>query len=156
MSHSFGWLAGGCLLPGKLSLHSDKLISCTNNQAACTCEAGKCPKSAGEAILKRISRPTRNYAVIGVNLEICFRGIILMNQGDFDSLRGSCTAPSNKHVCFTGSLYNYVCKVWGIHNRPIPHKLIGWANYFLLKCWGKNHDVMLPFKHCFNGKSVQF
>ena len=32
-------------------------------------------------------------------------------------------------------------------NRPIPHKLIGWANYFLLKCWGKNHDVMLPFKH---------
>ena len=27
-------------------------------------------------------------------------------------------------------------------NRPIPHKLIGWANYFLLKCWGKNHDVM--------------
>ena len=40
-----------CLLPGKLSLHSDKLISCTNNQAAC--EAGKCPKSAGEAILKR-------------------------------------------------------------------------------------------------------
>ena len=41
-------------------------------------------------------------------------------------------------------------------NRPIPHKLIGWANYFLLKCWGKNHDVMLPFKHCFNGKSVQF
>ena len=41
-------------------------------------------------------------------------------------------------------------------NRPIPHKLIGWANYFQLKCWGKNHDVMLPFKHCFNGKSVQF
>ena len=38
-----------------------------------------------------------------------------MNQGDFDSLRGSCTAPSNKHVCFTGSRYNYVCKVWGIH-----------------------------------------
>ena len=34
-----------------LSLHSDKLISCTNNQVAC--EAGKCPKSAGEAILKR-------------------------------------------------------------------------------------------------------
>ena len=45
------WSAGGCLLPGKLSLHSDKLISCTNNQAAC--EAGKCPKSASEAILKR-------------------------------------------------------------------------------------------------------
>ena len=47
---------------------------------------------------------------------------------------------------------------WDIQmlNRPIPHKLIGWANYFLLKCWGKNHDVMLPFKHCFNGKSVQF
>ena len=43
-----------------------------------------------------------------------------------------------------------------LYNRPIPHKLIGWANYFLLKCWGKNHDVMLPFKHCFNGKSVQF
>ena len=51
VSHSFGWSAGGCLLPGKLSLHSDKLISCTNNQVAC--EAGKCPKSAGEAILKR-------------------------------------------------------------------------------------------------------
>ena len=51
VSHSFGWSAGGCLLPGKLSLHSDKLISCTNNQAAC--EAGKCPKSVGEAILKR-------------------------------------------------------------------------------------------------------
>ena len=50
-SSSFGWSAGGCLLPGKLSLHSDKHISCTNNQAAC--EAGKCPKSAGEAILKR-------------------------------------------------------------------------------------------------------
>ena len=46
VSHSFGWLAGGYLLPGKLSLHSDKLISCTNNQAAG--EAGKCPKSAGE------------------------------------------------------------------------------------------------------------
>ena len=41
---------GGSLLPGKLSLHSDKLISCKNDQAAC--EAGKCPKSAGEAILK--------------------------------------------------------------------------------------------------------
>ena len=41
-------------------------------------------------------------------------------------------------------------------NRPIPHNLIGWANYILLKCWGKNHDVMLLFKHCFNGKSVQF
>ena len=32
-------------------------------------------------------------------------------------------------------------------DRPIPHKLIGWVNYFLLKCWDKNHDVMLPFKH---------
>ena len=51
VSHSFGWSSGGCLLPGKLSLHSDKLISCTNNQAAY--EARKCPKSAGEAILKR-------------------------------------------------------------------------------------------------------
>ena len=40
---------------------------------------------------------------------------------DFDSLRGSCTAPSNKHVCFTGSLYNYVCKVWGIHNCMLHH-----------------------------------
>ena len=30
--------------------------------------------------------------------------------------------------------------------KSIPHKLIGWANYFLLKCWGKNRDVMLPFK----------
>ena len=56
MSHSFGWSAGRCLLPGKHSLHSDKLISCTNNQAAC--EARKCPKSAGEAILKRDFRPT--------------------------------------------------------------------------------------------------
>ena len=55
MSHSFGWSAGGCLLPGKLSLHSDKLISCTNNQAAC--EAWKCPKSAGEAILKQDTQP---------------------------------------------------------------------------------------------------
>ena len=40
-----------------------------------------------------------------------------------------------------------------IVNRPIPHKLIGWANY---KWWGKNHDVMLPFKHCFNGKVSNF
>ena len=48
------------------------------------------------------------------------------------------------------------CKGVVVTNRPIPHKLIGWANYFLLKCWGKNHDVMLPFKHCFNGRSVQF
>ena len=47
-------------------------------------------------------------------------------------------------------------EMYVVTNRPIPHKLIGWANYFLLKCWGKNHDVMLPFKHCFNGKSVQF
>ena len=36
-------------------------------------------------------------------------------------LRRSCTAPSNKHVCFTGSLYNYVCKVWGIHNCMLHH-----------------------------------
>ena len=47
------------------------------------------------------------------------------------------------------------CPETAIYNRPIPHKLIGWANYFLLKCWGKNHDVMLPVKHCFSGKSVQ-
>ena len=52
MSHSFGWPAGGCLLPGKLSLHSDKLISFTNKQSS-SGEAGKCPKSAGEAMLKR-------------------------------------------------------------------------------------------------------
>ena len=44
-----------------------------------------------------------------------------MNQGDFDSLRGSCTAPLNKHVYFTGSLYNYVCNVWGIHNCMLHH-----------------------------------
>ena len=50
VSLSFGWSAGGCLLPGKLSLHSDKPISCTNNPAA---QAGKCPKKACEAILKR-------------------------------------------------------------------------------------------------------
>ena len=51
---------------------------------------------------------------------------------------------------------NFYLVALGAVNRPIPHKLIDWANYFLLKCWGKNHDVMLPFKHCFNGKSVQF
>ena len=56
-----------------------------------------------------------------------------------------------------GFEYPFCSKWWAVRiNRPIPHKLIGWANYFLLKCWGKNHDVMLPFKHCFNGKSVQF
>ena len=64
---------------------------------------------------------TWGLPVFGVNLEICFRGIISIDQGHFDSLRGSCTAPSNKHVCFTGSLYNYVCKVWGIHNCMLHH-----------------------------------
>ena len=69
----------------------------------------------------QIEGGTWGLPVFGVNLEICFRGIISIDQGDFDSLRGSCTAPSNKHVCFTGSLYNYVCKVWGIHNCMLHH-----------------------------------
>ena len=70
-----------------------------------------------------------------------------MNQGDFDSFRGSCTAPSNKHVCFTGSRYNYVCKlgeftnhtqrltagmsglVW--HCRPIGAAVCGLVNIIM-------------------------
>ena len=55
--------------------------------------------------------------------------------------------------CFLYCFVLFFLGVGGGANRPIPHKLIGWANYFLLKCWG---DVMLPFKHCFNGQSVKF
>ena len=50
------------------SIHSDKLISCTNHQVAC--EAGKCPKSAGEAILKR-DFPANTGDLATMTLEQC-------------------------------------------------------------------------------------
>ena len=46
-----GQLEDACCL-ASFSIHSDKLTSCTNNQAP-SGHAGKCPKSAGEAILKQ-------------------------------------------------------------------------------------------------------
>ena len=80
-------------------------------QLLCVCAfqtKAKCQREGG----------TWGLPVFGVNLEICFRGIISIDQGDFDSLRGSCTAPSNKHVCFTGCMQGLI---WGIHNCMLHH-----------------------------------
>ena len=78
-----------------------------------------------------------------------------MNQGDFDSLRGSCTAPSNKHVCFTGSRYNYVCKVWGIHNCMLHHTqrlTAGMSGPEEVRHASRNAESACPFLYWRDGK----